>query len=71
MEEIKKNIKAGMGSALNAKEGGKNFETVPQESNRFNQDINTDSESSDDDQRAHTLALGQLMLTHSKTKAFV
>ena len=53
------------------KEGGKNFETVPQESNRFNQDINTDSESSDDDQRAHTLALGQLMLTHSKTKAFV
>ena len=71
MEEIKQNIKAGMGTALNVKDGGKNFETVPQESNRFNQDINTDSDSSDDERRAHTLALGQLMLTHSKTKALV
>ncbi len=73
MEEIKLNIKAGMGAALNVKEGGKNFETVPQERGigSFNQDINTDSESSDDEKRAHTLALGQLMLTHSKTKALV
>ena len=54
---------------------GVGFETVPQFANvgggNFDVDENDgDAESSDDDQRAHTLALGQFMLRHSTAKDF-
>jgi AdoMet-dependent rRNA methyltransferase SPB1 len=77
LEKTKDMIKAGMGSALEAKESKKAFETVPQFANVGGGNFDTDenngdaAESSDDDQRAHTLALGQFMLRHSTAKDFV
>jgi AdoMet-dependent rRNA methyltransferase SPB1 len=83
-KETEQLIKAGMGATIgkNSAENNNTFETVPQDVDSIMRRSNFDTDpedghsndgdaSSDDDTRAHTLAMGQFMLTHSGEKRLI
>ena len=79
IKEARALIKAGMGGAASAPDDG-GFEVVSSAETRKssgplpikdNRDYNSDNEDYDSDDYARTLALGTMMLRHSKAKALV